>query len=122
MTPAEPGRRLEPLGSKAKFWFRVEGTPTRLGLFKYARTGTGEPWAELIAAELAWLLGLPHANYDLATYVDDLDEVNSERDSAGVVSWSFLDEPNDRHGCRGAELLWPSECAAGPELWKSRLQ
>lgn len=58
----------EPLGSKRKLWFRdVAGERPRL-LFKYNRPGTGEDWSEKIAAELAGLLGLPHAAVELATF------------------------------------------------------
>lgn len=35
---------------------------------KVGRPGTGENWAEKIAAELAELLGLSHAHYDLAVW------------------------------------------------------
>ena len=55
----------EQLGTKEKFWLRIEG---RRYLFKIGRPGTGENWAEKIAAELAGLLGLPHAHYDLAVW------------------------------------------------------
>jgi len=53
------------MGSKAKFWFDHE----ELGpcLFKEAREGTGEDWSEKVAAELAELLSLPHARYELAS-------------------------------------------------------
>ncbi|MHC4441130.1 MAG: HipA domain-containing protein [Planctomycetota bacterium] len=53
------------MGTKPKFWFFNK----ELGwsLFKECRHGTGEDWAEKIAAELADLLGLPHARYELAT-------------------------------------------------------
>ncbi len=76
----------EQVGSKRKFWLRHEG---RKGLFKYARADSGEHWAERIAAELASLLDLPHAEYDLAEC----------EDGHGVLSWSFLrdveDEPEE---------------------------
>jgi hypothetical protein len=51
----EPSERLEqePLGSKEKFWVeRTDG----LWLFKFARPGTGEDWAEKLAAECAHVL------------------------------------------------------------------
>lgn len=68
----------EQVGSKRKFWLRFDG---RKALFKYARPDSGEPWAERIVADLAALLGLPHAEYDLA-------ECEGE---VGVLSWSFQD-------------------------------
>lgn len=65
-----PGGRVaenrEPLGSKEKVWLRdPRGEQPRV-LFKYNRANTGEDWAEKIAAELAELLGLPHAIVQLA--------------------------------------------------------
>lgn len=60
---ADPERE-EPMGSKPKFWWR--DADDRRWLFKYARPGTGEDWAEKLAAELARLLGLPCAHVELA--------------------------------------------------------
>jgi hypothetical protein len=58
--------RAEQLGSKPKFWFRhADG---KFWLFKYARPNTGEHWAEKIAAEIAQMLGLPHAVVQLARH------------------------------------------------------
>lgn len=62
--PAAWRERLEELGSKPKFWYFDERGELRL--FKEGRKGTGENWAEKIAAELCRSLGLPHAEYDLA--------------------------------------------------------
>jgi len=45
----------EPLGTKEKYWLPIGD---ELRLFKVGRPGTGENWAEKIAAELAELLGL----------------------------------------------------------------
>jgi hypothetical protein len=56
-----PSFSLEQLGTKEKFW--VEDNQ---GLFKFSRAGTGEHWTEKAANELAMLLGLPCAKYDLA--------------------------------------------------------
>jgi hypothetical protein len=60
-----PAEREEPLGTKEKFWFLRDGGRW---LFKYCRPGTGEDWAERIAAEIAQLLRLPHADVELATF------------------------------------------------------
>jgi hypothetical protein len=54
----------EQLGSKPKFWFRH--SDGQRWLFKYARPHTGEHWAEKVAAEIANLMGLPHALVELA--------------------------------------------------------
>jgi hypothetical protein len=64
--PADAAEAEEAMGTKFKFWFQHP----ELGncLFKQARSNTGEDWAEKIAAELAQLLGLPHARCELATW------------------------------------------------------
>ncbi|MEH1834734.1 MAG: HipA-like protein [Nostoc sp.] len=76
--PLDAREANEDLGTKEKFWFRHQD----LGrcLFKKARPNTAEDWAEKIAAELCELLGLPHADYELAVYNGD----------NGIVSPSFL--------------------------------
>jgi hypothetical protein len=57
---------LEQRGTKAKFWFRAaDGTRT---LFKEGYPDSGEHWAEKVACEVARGLGLPHAEYELATW------------------------------------------------------
>lgn len=57
--------QLEQLGTKAKEWFwSKDGTNT---LFKEGRPDTGENWAEKACCEVARLLELPHAEYELAT-------------------------------------------------------
>jgi len=78
--PLDAPEADEDLGTKEKFWFRHQ----YLGrcLFKKARPNTGEDWAEKIAAQLGELLGLPHADYELATF-------NGEN---GIISPSFLPE------------------------------
>jgi hypothetical protein len=64
--PTDDAQAEEAMGTKPKFWFR----DAKFGkcLFKQARPNTGEDWAEKIAAELAQLLGLPHAKYELASW------------------------------------------------------
>lgn len=52
------------MGTKRKFWWRDDAG--QRWLFKYGREGTGEDWAEKIAAEVAETLGLPHAAVELA--------------------------------------------------------
>ncbi len=81
---------LEQLGTKEKYWLRIG---ERRHLFKIGRPNTGENWAEKIAAELANLLGLPHANYDLATW----------KGHKGVLSPLFV--PEDGRLILGNELL-----------------
>ena len=61
-----PVEREEPLGTKRKFWFRRQGIDR--WLFKFRRPGTGEDWAERIAADVALHLRLPHGGVELATF------------------------------------------------------
>jgi HipA-like C-terminal domain len=55
----------EEMGSKTKFWYHRPGGRF-VWLFKYPHTGTGEHWAEKIAAEIAARLDIPHAQTKLA--------------------------------------------------------
>lgn len=70
-------RSMEQMGTKRKFWY--ENDRGELWLFKYARPGIGEDWAEKIAEYLCSHLGLPHARYELAEY----------RGERGVASQMF---------------------------------
>ena len=81
----------ETMGYRDKFWF----DEPNLGpyLYKQSRSNTGEDWAEKIAAELCKLLGLPHAQYELATW----------RSQRGTVSPSFL--PDGGSFIPGNEVL-----------------
>lgn len=81
----------ETLGTKYKFWYRdpIFG----LTLFKEGRPNTGENWAEKIACELAELIGLPHARYELAKHGDRL----------GVLTPSLVD--SGARVVHGNELL-----------------
>ena len=53
----------EQLGTKEKFWVKIAGEDW---LLKFGRPGTGENWAEKAACELARVLGIPCARYELA--------------------------------------------------------
>ncbi|CUU24335.1 hypothetical protein EM595_2101 [Duffyella gerundensis] len=57
---------IEQLGTKEKFWFQYVGKELNPWLFKYSRANTGEHWSEKCAAELCHLLGIPHAEYEIA--------------------------------------------------------
>lgn len=95
-------RLMEPLGSKPKFWTLLpdEEMPW---LFKYARVGTGEDWAEKLASEIGMLLGLPTARVELAE--------NDGR--AGVLVESIV--PHRRDVKRG-QLLTLGELIHGNEI------
>jgi hypothetical protein len=78
--PENAPESTESLGTKEKFWYN-----NHQYLFKKARANTGEDWAEKIAAEVAGVLGLPHADYEMADW--DLPS-GSER---GIISRNFCD-------------------------------
>lgn len=63
------------MGSKKKFWYRysAEGqvaskVEESMWLFKFPQPGTGQHWAEKIAAQVASTLRIPHARVELADY------------------------------------------------------
>jgi HipA-like C-terminal domain len=85
---------IEQLGSKPKFWFRMEGDD-QPWLFKFSREGTGEDWAEKIAAELAVKLQIPAARVDLAM----------SDDRRGSISRSFVRREEGWGLVHGDELL-----------------
>ncbi|MDP2256916.1 MAG: hypothetical protein Q8K05_12810, partial [Polaromonas sp.] len=64
--PENAAEKTEQLGTKFKFWYHDRSYG--IALFKEGRPGTGENWAEKIACELATLLSLPHAHYELAQF------------------------------------------------------
>jgi hypothetical protein len=92
-------RRDEQLGSKRKFWFDRDDDAF---LFKFAREN--EDWSEKVAEQCAEVLGLPHAQVELA-FCEGL---------RGTVSRSFL-EDQDRlsHGNEVLLQLDPTYPEAG---------
>lgn len=54
----------EQLGSKSKAW--LAAPDGERWLFKHPRPNTGEHWAELVAADIAETIGIPHAYVRLA--------------------------------------------------------
>ena len=78
VVPADAAELSEQMGTKFKFWYSDERRQRIL--FKEGRPGTGENWAEKLAAEFAGMLGIPHAHYDLATW----------KDRCGVVTPSLV--------------------------------
>jgi hypothetical protein len=61
-----PRETIEQLGTKQKYWTTIPELGRRL--CETARPGTGEDWSEVVAAEIASLMGLPHAQYFLGDY------------------------------------------------------
>ena len=93
IVPPDAAELSEQMGTKFKFWYLDE--QRRRTLFKEGRPGTGENWAEKISAELADLLGIPHAHYDFAEW----------KGRAGVVSPSLV--------ARGDRLIHGNELVEG---------
>jgi hypothetical protein len=93
---------IESVGSKRKFWYtRSPDDADEEWLFKAARQGTGEDWAEKVAAELCGLLDLPHATYELATWTE---EKNGESKEWNGVVTRRMEGRNERL-MLGNELL-----------------
>lgn len=82
---------VEQLGTKPKFWYRGEDGLSYL--LKESRPDTGEHWAEKVACELCKLIGIPHAQYELANFIG----------KKGVVSLNFV--PKGGGLIHGNELL-----------------
>ena len=68
----------EEMGSKTKFWYRplAEGEDAseveeNMWLFKFPQPGTGQHWAEKLAAEVAIVLRIHHARVELADFNGD---------------------------------------------------
>ena len=93
--PDQAADNYEQLGTKPKFWFQDDASRTCLFKFnpRVGQEATGEDWSEKVSSELCELLGLPHAQYDLATW----------RAHNGVISPSFV--PGDGMLVSGNEVL-----------------
>ncbi|HEX9935878.1 MAG TPA: hypothetical protein VGB15_02100 [Longimicrobium sp.] len=91
VVPDDAAESAEWMGTKQKFWY-VDPTLGR-SLFKLARPGSGEDWSERVACEIADLLGIPHARYELALWAG----------SRGTVTPSLLGESETL--IHGNELL-----------------
>ena len=74
----------EEMGSKTKLWYSYAGNRW---LFKFPRPNTGEHWAEKIAEQVASVLGILHAEVELARF----------REKRGSVTRSFA---------RGGRILY----------------
>lgn len=96
---------LEPeeMGSKRKFWYGRSGEQSRRWLFKYPQTGTGQHWAEKIAAEIAGVLGIPRAEVELAVFTGE----------QGSITKSFV--INDLELVHGNQILSAYVLGYNPE-------
>ena len=82
------------MGSKRKFWFRRPDDEQQW-LFKFSREGTGEDWAEKIAAEIASILDISAPGVELAAF-------DGRR---GSISRSFVLQREGWDLIHGNELL-----------------
>jgi hypothetical protein len=89
--PQDAAETTEQLGTKYKFWY--EDVFLGRSLFKEGRPNTGENWAERVAVELALVIDLPHAYYELAQFGERF----------GVVCPSFV--PENGRLVHGNEVL-----------------
>jgi hypothetical protein len=89
--PSDASDLPEALGTKPKFWYRSGAG--ELLLYKEGRPDSGEHWSEKVCCEIARLLTLPHADYELAHW----------RGRKGVVSPNFV--PPGSRLILGNELL-----------------
>lgn len=97
IVPENVEREDEQVGSKAKFWYHDGKTRS---MFKVGTPGTGDPWAEKVAEQIAAVVELPHAVVDLAECAAvDLQQPR------GIVSPSFLTTRTDTL-VLGNELLY----------------
>ncbi len=81
----------EEMGSKEKFWYddsEESGDSQNRWLFKHPRPCTGEHWAEKVAEQVCFLLGIEHAKVELAKY----------RKFRGTVTENFAKEWTLIHG------------------------
>ena len=87
----------EQLGTKSKFWISIEkeNEEEQEWLFKIPRKNTGEHWAEKVAAEVAKLLVIPHADIELAQF----------QDIKGSCSKSFINKEKHPELIHGNEIL-----------------
>ena len=84
----------EQMGTKPKFWC-LDPSGTEF-LFKESRSHAGEHWSEKVAAEIADILGLPHAEIELAVCDGRY----------GTISRNFLDPTKQGSLIHGNELLF----------------
>lgn len=73
---------IEPSGISDKFWVLDRETGERIALFKEQRNYSYEAYSELFAEEIAKVLGIKNAHYDLAMF----------NTTPGVISYNFLKE------------------------------
>lgn len=89
-----PPRKLESRGTRRKFWVVLHDNQTEW-LLKFPRPGTGEHWAEKIAAEIGRLINVDTAQVELASSNHEL----------ATICRSFLpNEDDDEHTSWNAKI------------------
>lgn len=96
---------FEQLGTKSKHWLIEPETNTRW-LFKEGRENSGNDWAEVVVSKIATLLGIPHADYFLAT----------ENGKRGVITRSIV--PDGGRLVHANELIVPQHSGDTASLRK----
>jgi len=83
---AWPSPEIETLGTKSKVW--LSSPDGHRWLYKHPRPGTGDDWAEKVAAELAALIDVPHAVVELGLRGDVRGSLSLDfTREAGIRKW-----------------------------------
>lgn len=93
----QPYVELEVIGKRKKFWFTMgNGNTKQKYLYKKCDSeNLYEAYGEILAKEIAVLLDIPCAEYMLAKFDYDHNNLHDFKDSYGVITPSFLKE-NER--------------------------
>ena len=90
-----PPGEIEGRGTRRKFWVLRQDSQTEW-LLKFPRSGTGEHWAEKIAAEIGRLIDVDTAHVELARSGDEL----------ATICRSFLPDVEILYDESGAVAMW----------------
>ena len=90
-----PAREMENRGSRRKYWVLGQDGETDW-LLKFPRPGTGEHWAEKVAAEIGGLMGVKTARVELARVGDQL----------ATICQSFMTNDDILHDDDGTVTTW----------------
>lgn len=94
---SQPYIQLESSGRRKKFWFTIDDGKSKQK-YLYKECGSKniyEAYGEIIAKEIANILDIPCADYILAKFDYDTDNLHIFKDSYGVITPNFLKE-NER--------------------------
>lgn len=93
----QPYIELEVIGKRKKFWFTIEDDKGKQK-FLYKKTDSRdlyEAYGEVLAEEIAILLGIPCAKYMLAKFNYEDENIHDFKNSYGIITPTFL-LPNER--------------------------